>query len=221
MQNHDEAVAFGVAGALVLEQCVLGAASVTAAIAAAKPRMHPLAQAAVERAEAAVELPTGEFLGQLGPLLMPENSKAHLAGRSCGFPQAFAGAIHAMLRAADYASGVRGNIVAGGDNCCRASFVGACLAASAVMSSTSKIEVIPSSSSPPRLAALGQCCRRRHTAAAHGFAMHVASVGCDTHMCVAACCCQTCIPIDWLGKAVCYSEVTNLATQISAAATYE
>lgn len=48
-------------------------------------------------------------------------AKAHLAGRSCGFPQAFVGAMHTLLKAKDYTAGVRANILAGGDNCCRAS----------------------------------------------------------------------------------------------------
>lgn len=44
--------------------------------------------------------------------------------------QAFAGAVHAILVArGNFVAGVRSNLLAGGDNCCRASFVGAVLAA--------------------------------------------------------------------------------------------
>jgi hypothetical protein len=52
-QNHADAVGYGVAGALVLEQCVLGV-SIPEAIAAAKERMGPQAREAVDMAEVSV-----------------------------------------------------------------------------------------------------------------------------------------------------------------------
>eukprot|EP01047_Picozoa_sp_COSAG01_P082869 COSAG01_NODE_17105_length_1178_cov_1.533828_3_plen_134_part_00 len=110
---------------------------------------------ALVRAEDAVAmgLSTADMLGELGPVLMPGHPKAVLAGRSCGFPQvypviarsvhavlltapyacywqAWSGAMHAILTAqGEFVHGVRQNLLAGGDSCCRAGFVGAVLAA--------------------------------------------------------------------------------------------
>ena len=69
-----------------------------------------------------------------------------LVGRSCGFPQALAGSLHAILGAqGDYVRGVRANLLAGGDNCCRASFVGAVLAALAAGSGEELADIVPPS----------------------------------------------------------------------------
>lgn len=144
-QNHNQAVCFAVAAALVLEQVVLGS-SLPAALELAKASMEDPALAAVEAAEAAGALSTADMLGGLGHQLMPGEPKAALVGRSCGFPQAFSGALHAVLGAhGDYTRGVRANILAGGDNCCRAGLVGALLAALAVGDHESVADVVPSS----------------------------------------------------------------------------
>ena len=144
-QNHNQAVCFAVAAALVLEQVVLGS-SLPAALELAKASMEDPALAAVEAAEAAGALSTADMLGGLGHQLMPGEPKAALVGRSCGFPQALSGALHAVLGAhGDYTRGVRANILAGGDNCCRAGLVGALLAALAVGDHESVADVVPSS----------------------------------------------------------------------------
>jgi hypothetical protein len=143
-QNHDQAVCFAVAGALLLEQIVLGS-SLPTALELAKASMEPPAIAAVDAAEAAGALSTADMLGGLGHQLMPGEPKAALVGRSCGFPQAFSGALHAVLGArGEYSRGVRANILAGGDNCCRAGLVGALLAALAVGDHGSVVDVVPS-----------------------------------------------------------------------------
>jgi hypothetical protein len=143
-QNHDQAVCFAVAAALLLEQIVLGS-SLPAALELAKASMEAPALAAVEAAEAAGALSTADMLGGLGHQLMPGEPKAALVGRSCGFPQAFSGALHAVLGAhGDYTRGVRANILAGGDNCCRAGLVGALLAALAVGDHEHMADVVPS-----------------------------------------------------------------------------
>jgi|EP01046_Picozoa_sp_COSAG06_P020000 hypothetical protein len=143
-QNHDQAVSFAVAAALLLEQVVLGS-SLPAALELSKASMDAGALAAVEAAEAAGALSTADMLGGLGHQLMPGESKAALVGRSCGFPQAFSGSVHAILGArGDYARGVRANILAGGDNCCRAGLVGAVLAALAVDDGSASVaDVVP------------------------------------------------------------------------------
>ena len=142
-QNHDQAVCYGVAAALLLEQVVLGS-SLPAAIELAKASMDAAALAAVEAAEAAGGLSTADMLGGLGHQLMPGESKAALVGRSCGFPQAFSGAVHAILGAkGDYAKGVRANLLAGGDNCCRAGLVGAVLAALVAGECEGVADVVP------------------------------------------------------------------------------
>ena len=145
-QDHDEAVNHGVAAALLLEQVVLGS-SLRAALELSKASMDGSALAAVKAAEAASSRQsTADMLGELGHQLMPGEPKAALVGRSCGFPQALAGSLHAILGAqGDYVRGVRANLLAGGDNCCRASFVGAVLAALAAGSGEELADIVPPS----------------------------------------------------------------------------
>merc|ERR1711862_647281 len=46
-------------------------------------------------------------------------------GKACGLPGSFQGALASLLLAPDFVQGVRGNILAGGDCCARANYIGA------------------------------------------------------------------------------------------------
>lgn len=46
-------------------------------------------------------------------------------GKACGLPGSFQGALASIILAPDYVQGVRGNILAGGDCCARANYMGA------------------------------------------------------------------------------------------------
>ena len=48
---------------------------------------------------------------------------------SCSYPGVFSGAVLELARGKDFKSAVEENALAGGDNCSRAIFMGACLAA--------------------------------------------------------------------------------------------
>jgi len=58
-------------------------------------------------------------------------------GKACPLPGSFQGSIGALLTHKDFVSTIRANILAGGDSCSRANFIGACLGAQG------GVEVIP------------------------------------------------------------------------------
>jgi len=58
-------------------------------------------------------------------------------GKACPLPGSFQGSVAVLLTHQDYVGAVRSNILAGGDSCSRANFIGACLAA------RSGVEAIP------------------------------------------------------------------------------
>ncbi|GLC50720.1 hypothetical protein PLESTB_000412000 [Pleodorina starrii] len=150
-QNNDQAVAYGLAGALLLEKVVLGH-SLEEALSWAVSQgegegaggLPADLRALVERAVASREQPLRELTYE--PVsYMSEMVSKHMAlrdtlppftlavwcnGPACGNPAAFTNvAMAAAQYGNSYVEGVRANLVAGGDNCSRSLLVGALLAA--------------------------------------------------------------------------------------------
>ncbi|PNH02125.1 Crystallin J1A [Tetrabaena socialis] len=147
-QNSDEAVAFAVAAALILERVVLGTHNVTAAVqwaaAGAEGSGTSLSRSALEAVRAVlVQHQAGTPMREL--LYAPgSDSKPGRWGPSCANPGALQGALLAAIQASEapqqegggsggtaYARGVRTNMLLGGDNCSRSVLLGALLAAQA------------------------------------------------------------------------------------------
>ncbi|GFR43427.1 hypothetical protein Agub_g4508, partial [Astrephomene gubernaculifera] len=147
-QNNDQAVAYGFAGALILEKVVLGH-SVSEALewAAAEGVLPGDASALVGRALGSRNAPLKELTYEPAPYMAEMVSK-HMAlrdslppfslavwcnGPACGNPAAFTNvamaAAHFGSSSNSYVEGVRANMVAGGDNCSRSLLIGALLAA--------------------------------------------------------------------------------------------
>lgn len=119
-QKHQLAEEAAVAAAVILWKVANGA-SIHEAIKTAQEDAHVSASlrdiiGAVVRLAESKEAPS---------------AKAAMAtfGKSCPLPGSFQGALYVLLTASNYAEGVRANIVAGGDNCSRGIFIGACFAA--------------------------------------------------------------------------------------------
>jgi hypothetical protein len=114
-QDSTEAVGAAIAAALLLEHIVLGS-TVNDALAWAR---RNLASAERELLDKALRLnSTGTV------------DATRLLGSSCHLPGSFLSPLHCIARHPfDYKAAVRANILAAGDQCSRAVFVGACLAA--------------------------------------------------------------------------------------------
>lgn len=121
-QNNDEAVAFGLTASCVLEAVLLGS---------------PIGQSMEKCGEGAPEVVKSAFQVAKDAAASGTSLKDLLGevGRSCALPASFIGPVHQFQMAADSSSGnlyveaVRENILAGGDTCSRAVFVGAVIAA--------------------------------------------------------------------------------------------
>ncbi|EFJ53080.1 hypothetical protein VOLCADRAFT_102702 [Volvox carteri f. nagariensis] len=149
-QNNDQAVAYGMAGALLLEKVVLGQ-SVSEALswAVGEGGLQPDMGALVERALATRTQPLRELTYEPVPYMVEMVSK-HMAlrdslspfalavwcnGPACGNPAAFTNvAMAAAQYGNSYVDAVRANMLAGGDNCSRSLLIGALLAAEGGMS---------------------------------------------------------------------------------------
>ena len=158
-QNNDTAVAFGLAAARILEHVLLGTPLLQAldqcqdalrsATESTKPHQDEVGKAFARGKAAASEYATlDELLLELSHEKMkdtPESSFYNLAARSCALPGAFTGPIYLLYKAAAaaaascaadetggnsaYLTAIRENILASGDTCSRAVFIGAVLAA--------------------------------------------------------------------------------------------
>ena len=118
-QNNDKAVRYGLAAALLLEHIIHGA-SVKVALAWAVGDDSPIdPKTRGELAAAAADVPA----------LTPPDEAAKRLGAACLLPGALLTAVHIMRAATGYEEAVRLNILAGGDQCSRAAFIGACFAA--------------------------------------------------------------------------------------------
>ncbi|KAG2439498.1 hypothetical protein HXX76_004852 [Chlamydomonas incerta] len=148
-QNNDNAVAYGLAGALLLEKVVLGHTIEEALTWATSEGGLPAdLKALVERAVATRTTPLRDLTYE--PVqYMQEMVGKHMAikdelppftlavwcnGPACGNPAAFtnvamAAAVYGGDSGNAYVDGVRANLMAGGDNCSRSLLVGALLAA--------------------------------------------------------------------------------------------
>ena len=112
-QNNDRAVAFGVAAALILERALLGKGMPDDDLVAS---LDPSVQDAWNKATSFDDIET----------LVQE------AGRSCALPGSFIAPVFLFQQAGTenaYATALRANILAAGDTCSRAVFVGSVLAA--------------------------------------------------------------------------------------------
>lgn len=144
-QNNDEAVKYGLAGALLLEKVVLGSTLESAlAWATAEGGLPQDLQALVARALATRTTPLRDLQYEVSPYMQEMVSK-HMDvkdslhpftlavwcnGPACGNPAAFTNVcMTAALPAGDYVTGVRRNLLAAGDNCSRACLIGALFAA--------------------------------------------------------------------------------------------
>ncbi|GLI62947.1 hypothetical protein VaNZ11_005801, partial [Volvox africanus] len=149
-QNNDKAVAYGLAGALLLEKVVLGH-TVEAALswAVSGGGLPDDVRVLVERALATRTQPLRELTYE--PVsYMAEMVSKHMAlrdslppftlavwcnGPACGNPAAFTNVAMAAAQYGNkYVDGVRANLVAGGDNCSRSLLIGALLAAESGLS---------------------------------------------------------------------------------------
>eukprot|EP00198_Chlamydomonas_reinhardtii_P008706 XP_001698043.1 predicted protein [Chlamydomonas reinhardtii] len=154
-QDNDQAVAYGLAGALLLEKVVLGHTIEEAlAWAASEGALPAEIRALVERAVASRSTPLRELTYEPVPY-MQEMVGKHMAikdqlppftvavwcnGPACGNPAAFTNvamtaAVYGGAGSSSsssgnaYVDGVRANLMAGGDNCSRSLLIGALLAA--------------------------------------------------------------------------------------------
>ncbi|KAG2501895.1 hypothetical protein HYH03_000393 [Edaphochlamys debaryana] len=147
-QNNDQAVAFGIAGALLLEKVVLGSSIEEAlAWASSEGGLDAELRELVQRGLSSRTTPLRELTYEPSSYMVDMVSK-HMAlkdalpafttavwcnGPACGNPAAFANvamaAAHYGTAADAYVAGVRANLMAGGDNCSRSLLIGALLAA--------------------------------------------------------------------------------------------
>ncbi|KXZ52342.1 hypothetical protein GPECTOR_10g975 [Gonium pectorale] len=155
-QNNDAAVAYGTAGALILEKVVLGHTVEEAlAWAVSEGGLPADLKALVERAVGTRTTPLRELTYE--PVsYMNEMVSKHMAikdelppfslavwcnGPACGNPAAFTNVAMAAAHFGSeagrdaYVAGVRANLMAGGDNCSRSLLIGALLAAQGGVSS--------------------------------------------------------------------------------------
>ncbi|KAG5192921.1 ADP-ribosylation/Crystallin J1 [Tribonema minus] len=120
-QNNPMAVNFAVASAQILDRIVEGSTIKDALEWAAAPGNLPAE--ATEAVAAALARKDQGFSQAVKEM-----------GLSCALPGVFSGAVLALAKAADageadFQAVIEANMLAGGDNCSRAGFIGACLAA--------------------------------------------------------------------------------------------
>eukprot|EP00977_Amphora_coffeiformis_P002805 scaffold528_cov165-Amphora_coffeaeformis.AAC.17 len=130
-QNNDRAVAFGLAASRLLETVLLGSSLEDALGTCYEREPNEEVKQAYDRARQAAA--TGDTLEQT--LLKvsheilrddPQNPFYDKIGRACSLPQAFIGPMALFYKPdMDYVTAVRENILAAGDNCSRAIFIGA------------------------------------------------------------------------------------------------
>eukprot|EP00238_Polyblepharides_amylifera_P005020 CAMPEP_0196594222 /NCGR_PEP_ID=MMETSP1081-20130531/77701_1 /TAXON_ID=36882 /ORGANISM="Pyramimonas amylifera, Strain CCMP720" /LENGTH=282 /DNA_ID=CAMNT_0041918425 /DNA_START=318 /DNA_END=1166 /DNA_ORIENTATION=+ len=114
-QNTQVAVDFGVAAALILEKVILTGSIYEALKFAGDSQDFPLS----------VTRPLTEALKPLASI--PKGVEKF--GLNCHLPGSFQGSVYGFAFGHNYTEAVRQNILAGGDNCSRASFIAACMAA--------------------------------------------------------------------------------------------
>lgn len=150
-QNNDEAVAYGLAAAMILEKVVCEGWTAVAALewAGKQGGVHAdvqkqIALALSTRTEALTELqytPVEYMAEMVGKHVAIKDSLPAFTwavwcnGPACGNPAAFANVAMAGTQFSSYVEGVRANLMAGGDNCSRACLLGALLAAQGGMES--------------------------------------------------------------------------------------
>ncbi|KAJ8601324.1 hypothetical protein CTAYLR_007229 [Chrysophaeum taylorii] len=128
-QNNDEAVRFGLLASDLLERVILGD-SLEEAVGYVEARAPPEAAKAFDDARS--KLPLSDLLTKLSNEIMkdkPDSPFYNLAARSCALPSAFVAPVHELLNQDSYVSAMRENILAAGDTCSRAIFLGAVVAA--------------------------------------------------------------------------------------------
>ncbi|GFR42156.1 hypothetical protein Agub_g3008 [Astrephomene gubernaculifera] len=130
-QNNDTAVELAWAAARVLERVMVTGGSVESALQWVLGPEGGLGERAVKSRDAVREVlekkdvdPRSLMYGAPGPEV-----KFGPWGAGCSNPGCLKAALLVALQAPDYVSGVRGNLLLGGDNCSRAVLVGALLAA--------------------------------------------------------------------------------------------
>ena len=141
-QNNDVAVKFGLAASGILNDVLLGK-TLAEAVSEAKGRAQADAEVSCcfDKASASQDRELVDFLGDLSKaMIAPEDEKPFLhKARSCGLPGSFMGPVHQIVAAGDgviagddtYVKCLRANIVAAGDTCSRAIFLGAVIGAAA------------------------------------------------------------------------------------------
>jgi hypothetical protein len=141
-QNNNVAVKFGLAASGIINDVLLGK-TIAEAISEAKQRAQADAEVfgCFEKAFASQDRELVDFLGDLSKaMIAPGEEKPFLhKARSCGLPGSFIGPVHQMVAAGDgviagddtYVKCLRANIVAAGDTCSRAIFLGAVIGAAA------------------------------------------------------------------------------------------
>lgn len=124
-QNTDKAVAMALAGARILERLILGATAHDAIAATVKDlrdearvQPTPVDGVVADKIEEALRL-----------VDQPHFDAVKTIGLSCAFPFALQNGVHILSQTTSYESAVRQTILAGGDNCSRVLFIGACLGA--------------------------------------------------------------------------------------------
>ena len=131
-QDTDDAVAFGLAAARVLEILITTNATGVEAVTAVAATLRDPARAHPNTEDAALAAGLTKVLGELST---PNAEVCMSIGQSCDYPFNLWTGSHliAQLAAtpADYTSGVRQTILAGGDSGSRGMFVGAAQAARA------------------------------------------------------------------------------------------
>jgi ADP-ribosylglycohydrolase len=143
-QNNPMAIKFGIAAARILEAVVLGAPSLAEALATVESNLvQDLGDDAAKEVQAAIDIAkaaaatnqsVSDVLLELSHEMMkdqPESPFYDLAARSCALPGSFIGPLVQLYRTppVDYVAGLRENILASGDTCSRAVFLGAVLGA--------------------------------------------------------------------------------------------
>lgn len=115
-QNNNASAIAGLLAAKLLEKVILGS-SIADALQwlSCEPSLQPHGAELAAVVESVKGKPLKDITSQLGP--------------SCGLPHSLQVAVAGALVSSDYVSGVRANMMAGGDNCSRSVLLGALLAA--------------------------------------------------------------------------------------------
>jgi len=110
-------------------QAIISGQSIQNAFAAAKAGMadgDEEVRKAVQRVEANLGRSAHEMLMEIGKEVKPDFPAL---GLTCHNPYAFMGSLHTILTATSFEGGLHANLLTGGDNCSRATLVGAMLGA--------------------------------------------------------------------------------------------